>query len=35
MKAEDKFDRSIQNIIKNDLLESPSPGFTDAVLEKL
>ena len=35
MKPEEKFDRSIQNIVKKELLENPSPGFTDAVLEKL
>lgn len=35
MNPEEKFDRTIKNIIRIDLLDKPSPDFTDHVLGKL
>jgi hypothetical protein len=35
MKPEEKFDRIIKDAIKSELIEHPSPAFTDHVLEKL
>jgi hypothetical protein len=35
MNQEEKFDRSIRNIIKNDIPDQPSSSFTDRVLEGL
>ena len=35
MNPEEKFDRSVRKIIKNDLPEQPSPEFTDKVMEGL
>ena len=35
MNPEEKFDRSVRKIIKNDLPDQPSPKFTDRVMEGL
>ena len=35
MNPEEKFDRSIRRIIRNELPEQPSPEFTDRVMEGL
>ncbi|HLF32599.1 MAG TPA: hypothetical protein VI583_00085 [Cyclobacteriaceae bacterium] len=35
MKQEDKFDRIIGRILREDLMEKPGPGFTENVLERL
>ncbi len=35
MNQEEKFDRRIKNIIQNDIIESPSPAFTDNVMDRL
>ncbi len=35
MSPEEKFDRSIKNIIKSDINEMPSPDFTENVMERL
>jgi hypothetical protein len=35
MKPEEKFDRIVGRIVRDDLPERLSPGFTDNVLERL